>query len=121
MERDLGRLGICLALLRGTDWADTSLHWDDTMEAESVRSDNIELVLQCYSLYCLTFVVAVRVDIAVRLSWTWSQSAALAQITDVDDGLHAARPCLAEVTDIVDIIAGVGDHPEVHLPRIYRS
>ena len=39
MERDLGRLGICLALLRGTDWADTSLHWDDTMEAESVRSD----------------------------------------------------------------------------------
>ena len=35
----MGRLGICLGLLRGTDWADTSLHWDDTMEAESVRSE----------------------------------------------------------------------------------
>ena len=34
----MGRLGICLALLRGTDWVETSLHWDDTMEAESVRS-----------------------------------------------------------------------------------
>ena len=78
----------------------------------------IVTVSQCHSL---TFVFTVRVDVAVRLSRTGPQSGALGQITDVDDGLHTAGPRLAEVTDIVDVVPGVRDHPEVHLARIYRS
>ena len=31
----------------------------------------------------------------------------------MDDGLHAAGPALAEVADVVDVVAGVGDHPAV--------
>ena len=53
MERDEGRLWVCLALLRGTDWVETSLHWDDTMEAESVRSDEQITVSCCHSVTVL--------------------------------------------------------------------
>ena len=55
------------------------------------------------------------------LSRTGPQSGSLGQVTDVNHCLHAACPGLAEVADVVDIIAGVGDHPEVHLPGIYRG
>ena len=52
-------------------------------------------------------VVRVGEDVGV------GQGGGLAQVADVDDGLHAAGPALAEVADVVDVVAGVGDHPAV--------
>ena len=79
IERDFGLAAACLALLTGADWADTSLHWEDTMESVSAllgsEKENM-LAWDCAGdwvrslMWMTVFMLPVPLWLKSQMSWT---------------------------------------------------